>query len=506
MPSEINSESDLLKLEERAGYKPNGSARKQDRAAATSALFETPKAQKGGLWDFPLTDYGNAERLVLLFGQDLRYCHPWKQWLVWDRCRWVEDATAEVIRCAKQTVRKMYADAVKIQDSDRRDKALKHARATEKQAGLNAMINLASSELGIPVLPEELDANPLLLNLRNGTYDLENCVLRKHRREDLLTKLCQVDYDPDAKCPTWEAFQRQATGGNQDLIEFKQRLIGYSLSGVVREKCALFIYYGKTDRGKTTEAELLREMLGDYAGQISIKSIMEQRFQNGGSAASPDIAGLRGKRLVTCSEPAKGVHLDEAKIKYLTSMGTVQARHLHKEFFEFPQTWKFIMDCNDKPVIRSDDGAIWNRIRLVPWEYDLPEGAMDKSLPDKLRAELPGILVWAIHGWELYRGRITGQCPGLKIAEAVTRATSEYRSEMDVIGRFISERCIVGDYAMVGCAKLYETYKNWCSETGEKDIETLTSFGIHLRDLGYRKEKKEKGLMYEGIGLADGER
>jgi putative DNA primase/helicase len=343
-----------------------GEARKPGEEAFV-ALVSMPNPPKAGLWDYPLTDYGNAERLVLLFGQDLRYCHPWKTWLVWDGRRWVIDATAEVIRRAKATVRKMYAAAVKIDDSDRRDKALKHARATEKQSGLNAMIALAASEPGIPVLPEQLDADPLLLNLRNGTFDLKECKLREHRREDLITKICPVDYDPEAQCPTWKAFQRRVTGGNQELIEFKQRLVGYSLSGVVREKRALFIYYGPTNAGKTTETELLRDLMGDYAGQINIESLMEGRLRDG-NAPSPDVASLRGKRLVISSEPREGARLEESKIKYLTGMGKVRARHLNKEFFEFQQTWKFFVDCNHKPVIRGTDNAIWNRVALVPWE------------------------------------------------------------------------------------------------------------------------------------------
>ncbi|MGI9073255.1 MAG: DNA primase family protein [Bryobacteraceae bacterium] len=452
---------------------------------------EAPRSDR--LWSFPFTDLGNSERLIDIHGADLRYCHPWRKWLVWDGQRFKLDATAELVRRAKDTTRRMFSTAAVIEDADRRDRALKHARDTEKHSRIRAMVDLAAAEEGVPVLPEQLDSDPWLLNVLNGTLDLRNGCLREHRREDLITKLCPVAYDRGTDCPTWRGFQQRVTNGDEELLLFKQRAIGYALTGAL-EKRSLFIYYGSGNNGKTTELELLRDLFGDYAGQMRIESITEQRRRDG-NAPSPDIADLRGLRLVVSSEPSEGQRLAENTVKYLTSMGTIKARHLHRENFEFQQTWKIYMDCNHKPVIRGTDAAIWNRIGLVSFEVTIPDGEIDPELPAKLRKELPGILAWAVDGclaWRIH---------GLNPPASVQAATAEYRQEMDVIARFIEDCCVLSDWSSARGKMLYEKYQKWCGETGE-NAQTMTSFGtlISQRD-GVTKIHDEKGVRYNGIGL-----
>jgi putative DNA primase/helicase len=220
---------------------------------------------------------------------------------------------------------------------------------------------------------------------------------------------------------------------------------------------------------------------------------MEQKNGNG-SAPSPDIADLRGKRLVLSSEPAEGARLSESLIKYLCGMGTIKARHLHREHFEFKQTWVFFLDCNHKPVIRGSDAAIWNRIGLVPFDVVIPDHEIDRDLPEKLRQELPGILAWMV------RGCLEWQRTGLNPPDRVTSATSEYRSEMDIIGRFIEERCVVGDFASGRANSLYKSYAEWCQESGETSTSVMT-FGCRLTERGFSKGHDRQGVRYEGIGL-----
>ncbi|MGI8744999.1 MAG: DNA primase family protein [Bryobacteraceae bacterium] len=448
------------------------------------------------LLDYPFTDVGNAERMVEMHGAELRYCHPWGKWLYWNEERWCLDATAEVVRRAKATTRKMFMMAARLSDSDKRDRLFKHARDTEKYAHLNAMIALAAAEEKIPVLPADLDSDPWLLNVLNGTVDLRTGKLGPHCREHLITKLAPVEYDAGAECPMWLAFQEKIMGGNAELIRFKQRAVGYSLTGIATDKRSLFMYYGsKGNNGKTTELEMLREILGEYAGQIRVEQLMEQQHQSG-NAPSPDIADLRGQRFVLASEPRENQRLAEAKIKYLTGMGTIKARHLHKENDEFKQTWKIFMECNHKPVISGTDPAIWNRIGLIPFEVEIPAEEIDMTMPAKLRSELPGILAWAV------RGCLDWQRNPVTTPDQVRDATAEYRSEMDVIGRFISECCVVGDYSSCRAKNLYSAYKIWAEKSGENAI-SMTTFGNVVTNRGYRKTHDMKGNKYDGIGLSE---
>jgi putative DNA primase/helicase len=335
-----------------------------------------------GLESFPFTDMGNGERMAHYHGDTMRHCHPWKQWLVWDGNRWAVDQRARVLVMAKELTREMFRRGGAIEDAILRDSFLDLARATEKAARTNSMLYFAAAQPGIPVMPDELDADPWLLNVENGTLNLKTGELREHNPDDLITKLAPVAYNPDAKCPQWERFQRQIMADDQDVIAFKQRAIGYSLTGLAVEKRALFIHHGKGNNGKSTEAETIRAMLGDYAGQIRVESLMEQRHRDG-SAPSPDIADLRGLRYVTASEPKEGARLEESTVKYLTSMSRIKARQLHAGNFEFPQTWKLFLDCNEKPVITGTDDGIWSRIALIPYTVQVGDGCELPIDPDR---------------------------------------------------------------------------------------------------------------------------
>jgi hypothetical protein len=182
------------------------------------------------------TDAGNARRLAARHGQDLRYCPLWKKWLVWDGGRWVVDQTGEVMRKAKETVVGIYNEVYQVDvDKEEWRVTIEHAKRSESEPRLKAMINLAESELGIPILPQHLDTDPWLLNVVIGTIDLRTGKLREHRREELITKLAPVVYDPEADCPVWLAFLERIMCGNEALITFLQRAIGYALTGDTRE-------------------------------------------------------------------------------------------------------------------------------------------------------------------------------------------------------------------------------------------------------------------------------
>lgn len=439
-----------------------------------------------------LTDLGNAERLVERHGHDLRYCHPWARWLVWDGRRWRPDDVGEIVRRAKETLRVLQAEAVKIGDDGERRRLIAHSLASERDARIRAAITLAQSEHGVPVLPEQLDQDPWVLNVENGTVDLRTGQLRRHRRGDLLTKLVPVAYDPNADCPIWEAFLEQVLI-DADLIRFLQRAVGYSLTGSTGEQ-VLFLLYGTGANGKSTVVETLRAMLGDYALQSPPETLLDRR-----DGIPNDIARLRGGRFVSAIETGEGRRLAESMVKTMTGGDTLVARFMRAEFFEFRPEFKLWLATNHKPTIRGTDEAIWRRIRLIPFTVTIPEPERERDFGQRLLAELPGILAWAV------RGCAEWQAGELGYPDAVRQATADYRDEQDVLGAWIADRCVTRD-DIRGLAKaLYDDYRSWADQTGEKPL-TQTSFGLRLGERGYEKHRGAKGAWWRvGISLAAGD-
>jgi putative DNA primase/helicase len=441
-----------------------------------------------GLVNFPFTDMGNAQRLVTRHGKDLRYCLAWKKWLIWDGKRWQPDDTGEIMRRAKETMREFGKAAQAMDDTLVRDNAIKRALASQSINKLGAMVQVAQSEPGIPIRPVDLDRDPYLLNCLNGTIDLKTGKLRPHRREDLITKLVQVAYDPSATCPQFESFLAKVTGDDAELAHYIQRAIGYSLTGDVTEK-AVFFLYGDGNNGKTTFLETIRHVTGDYAGQIPIESLMTKQ----GDGIPNDIARLQGKRFVTSSEAEQGRKLAEGKVKQITGMGKLQARYLYGEFFEFTPTFKIFMDANHKPEIRGDDAAIWNRMKLIPFSVQIPPEEIDKQLPTKLRDELPGILNWAV------KGCLAWLRQGLVEPKTIRVATQAYRAEMDTVAHFIDDECDLGKY-FTSSTKLYAAFKKWCSDHNEQPV-SHKQLAQTLKKKGLVSKKVAGQRGWAGIGL-----
>ena len=192
---------------------------------------------------FGRTDVGNAKRLVLTHGSDIRFCHSRRKWLIYDGQRWIEDDTGEVRRRAKQTVKEMLVEAADEPDDEKRKKIVIWQTQSEFENRLKALISLAELEEGIPVRVADLDREPQLFNCQNGTLDLRSGTLREHLRQDLITKVSPVVYRADSICPRWCEFLSRIMGGDANSISFLQRIVGYSLTGDTREQ-VLFLLYG----------------------------------------------------------------------------------------------------------------------------------------------------------------------------------------------------------------------------------------------------------------------
>lgn len=437
-----------------------------------------------------LTDYGNAERLVIQHGENLRFITKARKWMVWDGQRWVIDEDGvSIMRMAKQVVRSIYKEAADADDADRRKALSQWGKLSEGSARLAALIGLAWSEPGIPIKPDELDANPLLLGVTNGVIDLRSGELVKPRRKDYITRSSLAEYQPGANCPVWLKFLDRIFGGDAALISFMQRAVGYSLTGNASEQCFFFLY-GTGANGKSTFLKVLEKLLGNYATSSPPETFMQRKQ----GAATNDIARLHNVRVTTAIETEDGQHMAESLIKQLTGQDRISGRFLFAEFFDFEPVFKLWLAANHLPVIKGTDHAIWRRIKRVPFTVCIPDAEKDKALPEKLLAELPGILNWALEGCRAW------QESGLAEPEAVTQATADYRRDMDVLQQFFDECCVIDHSAAAGSAELYATYKNWTS-TNTGWAMSQTKLGRVLEERGFTKQRSKTGQRFLGIGL-----
>jgi putative DNA primase/helicase len=460
--------------------------------SSTPPPAETTRGDDGGERHHA-SDLGNARRLVSRHGGDIRYCYPWAKWLVWDGLRWRVDDSGEIFRRAKETVATTYREAAAADDATERKELARHALRSEGEARINAMVSLAESESGIPVQPDDLDRSPWLLTVGNGTVNLQTGKLQEHDRTDLITKLAPVTYDESAPCPTWTAFLDRVLAEKADLIEFVQRAIGYSLTGRTTERCA-FILWGVGRNGKSTLLETMTTTMGDYADRTPTETLLAKRD----TGIPNDVAALKSLRFVFAAESEEGRRLDEAKVKDLTGGDTISARFMRGEWFSFRPQFKIWLGTNHKPVIRGTDHAIWDRLRLIPFTVRIPEDEQDKDLRDKLLAEAPGILAWAVQGC------LSWQRDGLGAPNDVTAATAAYRTEQDVFGSFITDACVEHANARITAKDLHAAYQQWCEETGERPL-TQKAVGQRLGERGFDSVRtgKARTRTWLGIGLRD---
>jgi len=480
---EVEIAAELFKVNKRQCDPPL--AEDEVRAIAGSVM-RYPEATKFE----NLTDVGNARRLATLYGSDLRFCHTWGKWLVWDGSRWRPDDTGEVYRKAIQTVAHIYGEAETASDQNARKNLGMHARSSESANRIEAMIRVAQNDREIAISADKLDSDPWLLNVLNGTVNLRSGKLQPHQKHDLLTKLAPVNFDPKVKCPVWNKFLDRIMDSNTTMIEFLQSAIGYSLSGDVSEQ-VLFFFYGTGANGKSTFLNTMQEMLGDYAKQAA-PSLLLTKY---GESHPTEVADLQGSRFVVAVEVEEGRRMAEVQVKQLTGGDKIKARYMRQDFFQFDPTFKLFLAANHKPVVHGMDKGMWRRIKVVPFIVTIPDADQDKRLADKLRAELSGILAWAI------KGCMQWQKEDLVFPPEVKAATDDYREEMDVVATFIGDCCLLDEKGKTQAAKLYEAYAKWCEQNGEKQMNQK-EFSLRLKERKYTSKRGKGGYIYwKGIVL-----
>jgi putative DNA primase/helicase len=463
----------------------------------------------------PRTDLGNAERFVKRHGKDFLFVSEWG-WLAWDGRRWnASEADAILARAVHETIRAILqeADALAgtrddvVIDPVKRvmlsDKLRGWCLASQSSAHIMAVARLAQSYLSAK--SSDFDADPMAFNVMNGTLrfarsdDADYVSFHQHRREDRMTKLAPVEYDPSAAAPVYDAFLARV----QPDDKMRRHLHAWGgLSMTALQVARLAFWYGTGRNGKSTLVDAWAHVLGDYSQTIPIESFLDSGRSRRGGEASPDIASLPGVRCLRTSEPEKGARLAENLVKLVTGGEPLRARHLNRDFFEFRPSFKLTMQGNYRPEVRGTDEGIWARILLVPWTVMVPAEERDTALPEKLKREASGILNRLLDGLRDYLDS------GLSPPDEVLAATADYRDDSDPIGRFLNECTMrvnppppdrLQDEVRTGGADIYRLYIAWAKAYGEKPWGAKT-FSRALQDHGVPRIKNS-GMFYRHIML-----
>ena len=438
------------------------------------------------------SDTANATRLAGRSAGIAKYCGA-LGWLIYDGRRWEVDERDRIIEYAKEVARLNVAEAMEEPDDEAREALVDAARKCLQEPRIRAMVSLAQSDPRVRIVVNQLDLDPWLLNVQNGTLDLRTGALRPHDPQDLIAKIAPVAYDPAAVCPIWDAFLSRILAGNVGLIRFLQQSVGYALTGDASEQ-VLFLLYGTGQNGKSTFLETLTDLFSDYWTKMNTATLLDDKRSAG--SASEDVALLAGARLVTAVEIPPGRQLNVAFIKETTGGDTVMARFLYKPSFRFRPVFKAFLAFNQKPTIRDPTEGAWRRVRLIPFTVAIPKEERDRKLPEKLRVELPGILAWAVRGCADWLKN------GLSTPPEVIEATATYRVEQDILGGFLADCCVIGDGFEVSTKELGAAYKAWCEAAGEEPM-TTTLFGRCLTERGFAAARGHRGgRVRKGLALA----
>lgn len=429
----------------------------------------------------------NAEYLIDRYGVDLIYVEG-LGWYQWNGKFWKPDygdvaVTKFFVMCMKelQTLgAEKIATAHSRADAQSGKSIADWAIRSQSKNAITSSIALAARIESARKQPSEIDsvATNWLLNCNNGTVDLRTGELRPHNKADLITKFISIDYRPDAKAPFWLSSLDLIFCGNQRLIDYMQRALGYSITGVQDEKC-FFICWGESgENGKSTILETIQNMLGNGYAQMSDMVVVTSSTLD--LRVSSSLAKLQGARFVSMNEAEENQKISEALIKQLTGGDTVQACFKHRNPFEYRPVFKLWIRTNEKPIIRSQNEAIWNRVKLIPFTQPIPK---DRRLPrsevdERLEAEAPGILAWLVQGILLWQAE-----GGLTDPPEVTAAGNEYRVDSDLVKHFADE-CIETvepkEKKSLPTSAAYTAFSNWCRQNGERYIMTRIKFTKRL--------------------------
>jgi P4 family phage/plasmid primase-like protien len=429
--------------------------------------------EKVALPEYPMTDAGNAERLKARYGDVIRYCATYNAWYLWDGTVWVRDDAGRMLIIATEVARSIHREAAGAPTPERSRALSRWAIYSESLHARKAMIDSAAPH--IPVVPGEFDSHPDLFNCRNGTLHLTTMDFYPHTKEDLLTKMAAVDYDPAAECPQWLAHLNLIFAGDDEYLAGFQAMCGYTLLGTNPQQL-MFILYGKGRNGKSKTIEVLARIFANYAVNIASDSLMAKRFETTRS----DLARLSGARFATAAEGAEGARMDESIIKQITGEYAITARKLYENEFEFCPTSKIWLTTNHEPNIAGTDDGIWRRLWMLPFVVQIPEDKCDPDIASKLLSESSGILNWCLAGLSRYHANGNRLVP----PKRVSQATANLRTVSDTVGLFLATECTFEAGSWISRMAMNEMFEKWCNEEGIKQTISKKRLFAALRERG----------------------
>lgn len=449
---------------------------------------EKPKEMPTRSYD----DTGNAQRFLDHFGELVRYDHMSKKFYIYDGTVWHEDRKGEIRMLVDAVIENIKHEKVIVMPEVDEEEAVEARNKHIKKSRSNHYKNNLISELKhhVPVLPEEFDRHDMLLNTETGYLDLTSGEMKEHERELMFSMITDCEYTTKSRPDTWLDFLDDIFDGDEELIHFIHKAVGYSLTGSTKEEM-MFILLGSGRNGKSLFINTIGAILGDYTANMQADSLMVKKY---GSGINNDIARLHSARFVTSSEPNEGFVFDEGLIKQMTGEDKITARFLRQENFEFEAHFKIWLATNHKPVIRGTDDGIWRRLAVIPFDVQIPEHRVDKDLKHKLMREAPAILDWALEGCLLW------QQEGLKLPDKIVKANEAYREEMDVTDQFVEDACITGDEYEIQASVFYQKYKKWCEDNSEYDIGKI-KFGKRMKKK-FEHGKSNGVIVYKGVAFS----
>lgn len=462
-------------------------------------------------------EIGDAILLVKCLKNRYAYDHANREWYYWNKHHWRLDKINHITTLTREVVilygqqqiyeSLAYKKAVKESDEKAKDLHLYFLGKLKERISqlrtlkrISRVLELARSGLdSLAVTGEDWDKQPMLLGCRNGCIDLKTGEFRDGRPEDYIRLVSPIKWaGDDAPKDKWEKFLSQVYGGDQDMVDYIQRLFGYGITGLTTEHIFPIFWGPKGRNGKSTLFETLKYVLGELAYKAPSDFIMDRKNRGNGTGPDAVTMGLIGKRIFWFSETNENDRLDVAKLKEMSGGDTLSARAPHgRRQVEFTLSALMLTLTNKKPRVPHNDPALWERIHLISHEnsfLDNPDPnnpnqfKSDKKLNEKLKKQAPGILLWLVQGCLLY------QEFGLLPPAKVHASTKEYQQSQDIFGHFISECCITGsDQYKVSPKKIHESYKLWCDEVGHHPMarnrmidDLVERFGPSVMINGYR--------------------
>ncbi len=428
---------------------------------------------------------GNGRMFVDFFRSIILMNDTRGRWYIYDGRVWRPDQhDIKIAEMAKEFRDALLSFAPTITAEDTRNRFLSRVDKLDQRKYRDLMVKDAGSDPAVTVDMSAFDRDKFLFNCHNGTINLLTGEFRPHDPKDMLTKMTEVDYVPDAVCERWLTFMDEVMEGDKERIKYLQKAIGYAMSGDTRLEC-MFILYGATSRnGKGTTMETVLRILGEY-GRTAKPDMLSKKGFADSSGPSEDVARLNGARMVNVSEPEKSMQIDASLTKQMTGNNILTARFLRENSFEFKPQFKLFIDTNHLPQISDMTLFESDRIKIIPFNRHFTAEERDIDLKSFFAKpeNLSGILNWCLEGFKLYMQE------GLDMPDSVENATAEYRQQSDRIMMFTSQ-CVKQEREQeLRAQAVYTRYKDWCAENGFK-YENASNFRKKMEQAGYIYQRR----------------